>query len=98
MKTKTATADRTFALDVKVGIYDTEYSMQICADRVVVRSPYVRWRGNTGGLAFRRDTIEDKLLLERITAAMAEADEDEIYNEVWALVGGAIGDDYLRNQ
>ena len=78
--------------DCKVGIYDNcEYIARIYADRIVVTSPYVKWAGNTGGYAERKERITDPATLAAVRADLADDAEDS----AWGAIGNALGDDWL---
>ena len=83
---------KTITKDCKVGIYDNcEYIARIYADRIVVTSPYVKWVGNTGGYAERKERITDTRTLASVKAALADDAEDS----AWGAIGRALGDDWL---
>ena len=59
--------------DCNVGIYDNcEYIARIYPDRIVVTSPYVKWVGNTGGYAERKERITDTATLAAVHAALED--------------------------
>lgn len=68
----------TVNIDTKVGIYDNcTISIRVHADRTLIREPYVRWIGNTGGYAEANHRITGKAH-ERFLAAIKKAAEDEV--------------------
>lgn len=78
----------------KVGIYDNcAYVARIYEDRIVVTSPYVRWIGNTGDYAERKERITNSSTLERVHAALVDEAEDT----AWAAIGRALNDPYLES-
>ena len=78
--------------DCKVGIYDNcEYVARIYADRIVVTSPYIRWAGNTGGYAERKERITDPATLAAVRADLADDAEDS----AWGAIGRALDDEWL---
>lgn len=55
---------KTITKGVKVGIYENcEYVARIYPDRIVLTSPYVRWVGNTGGYAERKERIDNPVVV-----------------------------------
>jgi hypothetical protein len=83
---------KTITKDCKVGIYDNcDYVARIYPDRIVVTSPYVKWAGNTGGYAERKERITDTRTLERVQAALADDAEDS----AWGAIGRALDDEWL---
>lgn len=84
----------TISRDVSVGIFDNcEYVARIYADKIIVVSPYVKWVGNSGGYAERKEAIRTPAV---ITAVLADMDDD-CETSAWAKIGRALGDDYLAN-
>ena len=85
---------KTITMDCTVGIYDNcEYVARIYTDRVVVTSPYVKWVGNSGGYAERKERITDADVLASVRAALADAAEDS----AWGAIGRAIDDPFLAH-
>lgn len=83
---------KTITKACKVGIYDNcEYIARIYADRIVVTSPYIKWVGNTGGYAERKERITDPATLATVRADLADDAEDS----AWGAIGRALGDDWL---
>jgi hypothetical protein len=78
--------------DAVVGIYDNcEYVARIYADKIVVVTPYVKWVGNTGGYAERKDTIRDTKTISDVLADLVDNREDS----AWARIGNYLGDEWL---
>jgi hypothetical protein len=87
-----ATPKFTLSLDVQVGIYDNcEYIARVYSDKIIVVSPYIKWVGNTGGYAERKEAIRTPAL---IAAVLADLDDD-CEDSAWAKIGCALGDGYL---
>jgi hypothetical protein len=87
-------ATHTLTKDVQVGIYEgCEYIARIYKDKIIVTTPYVKWVGNTGGYAERKEAIRDQKVVEAILADMA----DDCHDSAWAKIGRALGDEYLTN-
>ena len=84
-------ATYTITRDVQVGIYESEFEARIYKDKIIVVSPYVKWIGNTGGYAERKEAIRDQEVINAVLADMADDCEDS----AWAKIGGALGNDYL---
>ena len=61
-------------IDVKCGIYDTQYTVRDHGDHIIVVAPYIKWVGNSGNLAFSSSRIDDAAGITLIRA-MVEADE-----------------------
>lgn len=86
---------QTIRKPVQVGIYDNcEYIAQIYADKIIVKTPYVRWSGNTGALADATNTIRDAKVVDAVRLALADDCEDD----AWEKIGDALGDPYLEVQ
>jgi len=85
---------KTITKSCKVGIYDNcEYIARIYPDRIVVTSPYVKWVGNTGGYAEKRERITNPATLESVCAALA----DDAEESAWGAIGRALDDPYLMH-
>jgi hypothetical protein len=41
-------------IECTVGIYNTQATVRVYANKTVVTAPYVKWTNNTGTLAFRK--------------------------------------------
>jgi hypothetical protein len=42
------------SFECTVGIYNTQATVRVYADKTIVTAPYVKWVNNTGTLAFRK--------------------------------------------
>lgn len=77
-----------------VGIYDhCEYTARIYQDKITVTSPYIRWDGNSGGYAEKKQTIANAIITKNVIADLANHDT----SSAWNRIGNAIDDDYLMN-
>jgi len=47
-------------IDCTTGIYETEYTLYDDNDQMVVKAPYIKWKNNTGILAFEKVVVGDK--------------------------------------
>ena len=84
---------KTLTKSARVGIYENcKYVARIYADKIVVTTPFVKWVGNTGGYAERKDTIRDANTIARVCAAIS-ADN---FEAAWAIIGDRLGDAYLQ--
>ncbi len=84
---------KTLTKNVQVGIFENcEYVARIYADKIVVITPHVKWVGNTGGYAERKDTIRDANTIARVCAAIS-ADN---FEAAWAIIGYRLDDGYLQ--
>lgn len=84
----------TITRDVSVGIYDNcEYTARVYADKIIVVSPYVKWVGNSGGYAERKEAIRTPEVVAAVLADLADDCEDSAF----AKIGRAIDDEYLAN-
>lgn len=75
-------------IETSVGIYNNcEVSIRVHADRTLVRQPYVKWIGNTGGYAeknYRITGAAHEKMLEAIRKAAAdEIDPDDYIQDVY---------------
>lgn len=85
----------TITLDTSVGIYENcEYTARVYAEKIIVVSPYVKWVGNSGGYAEKKEAIRDIDFVKKILADL----EDECVDSAWKKIGSKINDDYLANQ
>ena len=85
-------ATYTITRDITVGIYENcEYIARVYADKIIVVSPYVKWVGNSGGYAERKEAIRDPVVIAKVLADLADDCEDS----AWAKIGRALGDEYL---
>lgn len=81
----------TLIKDVKVGIYDAEYTARIYKDKVIVVSPYVKWVGNTGGYAEQKESIRCQKTVDKIIKELNDVCEDT----AWEIIGNYLNDTYL---
>jgi hypothetical protein len=86
-------AQYTIQRPVKVGIYDAEYTARVYAGKIITVSPYVRWRGNTGGYAERREAIHDQTVVDAVLADLHDGAE----HTAWQTIGAYLGDDWLEH-
>lgn len=87
-------AINTITKDVSVGIYDNcEYIARIYSDKIIVVSPYVKWVGNSGGYAERKEAIRDQKVIDAVLADMA----DDCADSAWSKIGRYLDDEYLAN-
>ena len=81
--------------DCKVGIYDrAQYVARIYADKIIVAIPYIKWMGNTGGYAERKESIRDQSIVDEVRQEIA----DDAETTAWYLIGKEIGDEHLMNR
>jgi hypothetical protein len=84
-----------FSRAVSVGIYNNcEYTVRVYVDKIIVISPYVRWTGNTGGYAERKDAIRTPAIIAAVLSDLTDGCEDS----AWSKIGRALDDDYLVNR
>ena len=82
----------TITKDVTVGIYDNcEYVTRIYADKIIVVTPYVKWIGNTGSYAERKDAIRDQCTIDAVLADLA----DDCEESAWGKIGNYLQDGWL---
>lgn len=62
--------------NIKVGIYDGEWRLNLYNDKAILHKPYVKWVGSTGGYAEKTHRITGAHL-ERIKTVRADEIEDE---------------------
>ena len=87
-------ATYTITKDVQVGIYERcDYIARVYKDKIIVVTPYVKWVGNTGGYAERKEAIRDQKAIDAVLADLA----DDCEASAWAKIGRALGDEYLAN-
>ena len=73
----------TITADVSVGIYENcVETARIYADKIVCIRLYVKWTGNTGGYAEKREVIRVKSIVDKVIAAMDDGCEDS----AWAVI------------
>ena len=76
--------------NIHVGIYDSEWTVLLYEDRAIVRMPYVKWSGNTGGLDIARHRLVGRELQRLLEIARQQVEDSEDYTEqvkeiVWEL-------------
>jgi hypothetical protein len=81
----------TLVCDVKCGIFDTEYTAKIYKDRIVVKTPFIKWTNNSGNLSFSKDTIMNQEIVDKVKAFTDDLEEDK----AWSLIGDNLSDEYL---
>ena len=73
----------TITADVSVGIYENcVETARIYADKIVCVRPYIKWAGNTGGYAEKREVIRVKSVVDKVIAAMDDGCEDSAWSEI----------------
>ena len=80
---------------LQVGIYENcTQTIKVWEDRVTVRSPYVKWIGNTGGYAEAHYRITDPKVVQRLKdLAQAEIDDEADYeSEARGIVDSVTGE------
>ena len=93
----------TLTIDVRVDIWDTEYTARIYRDKIVVTSPYTRWVNNSGSLDSTKDIIRDPGVIASIIKTHESAIADDEYDltdnaadaATWYKIGRAINDEWL---
>ena len=84
----------TITKNVSVGIYDNcEYVARVYSDKIIVVSPYVKWVGNTGGYAERKEAIRDKKAVAAVLSDLA----DDAEESAWQSIGRSLKDGYLSH-
>jgi hypothetical protein len=82
----------TIRKDTSVGIYDNcEYIARVYGDKIIVISPYVKWRGNTGVYAESKNAIRTPEVINEVFQDLTDDCEDG----AWEKIGLALDDDYL---
>ncbi|NTU67980.1 MAG: hypothetical protein HGB02_03765 [Chlorobiaceae bacterium] len=82
----------TITKDVKVGIYDNcEYVARVYADKITVKSPYIKWVGNTGGYAEKKEVIKNQSVVDVVLSCLSDDAEDT----AWERIGEYLSDSYL---
>ena len=82
----------TITMPCKVGIYDnSEYTARVYRDKIIVTSPYVKWVGNTGGYAERKEAIRDQAVVDAVIRDIA----DDAETSAWRKIGIALNDEWL---
>lgn len=78
---------------VKVGIYDNcEYIARIYKGKIVVTVPYVKWIGNSGSYAERKERISDIQTVREVQACGYGQTE-----RAWGIIGQSLNDPYLSH-
>ena len=85
---------KTMRKDVQVGIYDDAYVARIYANKIITTAPYVRWVGQTGYYAERKQAIRDQAVVDAVLADL----RDGAIDSAWMTIGQAIGDDWLAQR
>jgi hypothetical protein len=89
---KMAKPIHTVTKDVAVGIWDnSEYVARVYADKIIVVSPYVKWVGNNGGYAEKKNAIRDVAEIAKCLVALADDCEDDF----WQIIGNYLQDGFL---
>ena len=77
----------TLTYDSQVGIWeDQTTTARIYADKIIVESPYVKWIGNTGNLAFRKVAVRNQTAVDFVLAKMAGDDEDAAWAQIQYII------------
>jgi len=77
---------REWSDQVSVGIWDNcAFTVTLYADKAVARIPYVRWRDNSGNLAYRKVILsaKDEARLRQITKDEIGDDKDYTDAVIW---------------
>ena len=78
--------------DVAVELYDRcRYVARIYTDRIIVTTPYVKWVGNTGVYAEKKEAIRDR---ETIAAVLADL-SDDAEKSAWRRIAVSLHDHWL---
>lgn len=78
---------------VQVGMFENcKYSARIFPDKVIVRTPYIRWIRNSGNLATRLQVITHQGIVNKI---IQEA-KKESHDSAWAVIGNYLDDPFLE--
>lgn len=77
--------------DVVVGIYDSEYSANIYADKIIVTTPYIKWIDNSGSLDTKKNAIRDKKIIDKVIAVL----NDDCEDSAWDIIGRELYDEHL---
>ena len=82
----------TISKDVSVGIWNNaQYVARIYTDKVIVVSPYVRWRNNSGSLDYKKESIRKQELVDKIIKEL----QDDCADTAWEIIGMYLSDSYL---
>ena len=57
---------KTNKIDVKCGIYETEYTIRDYGKKIVVTSPYIKWVNNSGNLDFTKITYKSAVAMKHL--------------------------------
>ena len=71
---------KTWSDDVKVGIWDDQWTLALYDDKAILHAPYVKWVNNSGSLAehvVRFDAESGTKTLEQFRKIAAQEIEDE---------------------
>jgi len=84
----------TITKDVQVGIYDNcEYIARIYKDKIILVTPYVKWVGNSGGYAEKKDAIRDQKVIDAVLLDL----KDDCEDSAWSKIGRYMADEFLAN-
>ena len=64
---------QTTKIDVRCGIYDSEYTIRDYGDKITVKAPYIKWVDNSGNLDFVTTTVTH-IAAMRVLRYMVEED------------------------
>lgn len=84
MKTNTTASRKliaTWSDDIKVGIWDSEWTLRLYSDRAILRRPYVKWTGQSGRYAEATHRIMGRDLASLLAIAAQEEADGEDYTE-----------------
>lgn len=85
---------RTITKDVQVGIYENcEYVARIHKDKIILVTPYVKWAGNSGGYAEKKDAIRDQKVIDAVLLDL----KDDCEDSAWSKIGRHMDDEFLAN-
>jgi hypothetical protein len=76
---------KTWSDDIKVGIYDDQWTLTLYDDKAILHMPYVKWINNSGSLAqhITRFDVDSgaKTLAQFRKIATQEMEDEEDYTE-----------------
>ena len=78
--------------DIKVGIYDSKWSVRVYEDRALLVMPTVKWVGQTGGYHEIKSRITGRDLSKLLAIAKSEIEDDavgEYTEQVKEIIWGA---------
>ena len=84
-------ATYTITKDISIGIYEGQYIARIYKDKIIIVSPYIKWAGNNGTYAEKKEAIRDPRVVDAILADVAGGRK----GSAWAKIGRNLGDVYL---